>query len=85
MCEVLIIDSAIKTSDAMKGNAMQNATVQDALSELLSSLGFEAMARDVKTETDKANLSRYARIIIKQSPEAKRSELARGFYALRLL
>jgi len=44
-------------------------TIQDALSELLDALGFKTMAREVKAETDKQRLSRYARVIIKNTPE----------------
>lgn len=61
------------------------ATTQTALSALLNALGFEAMARDVLTETDSGNLARYARIIIKQSPQAARAQLVSSFRQLRVI
>lgn len=57
--------------------------IQDALSELLAALGFEAMAREVKTEEDLERLRRYARIIVKQSPENVRHQLVLRFRMLR--
>lgn len=57
----------------------QQPTLQDAMSELLAVLGFGAMAREVRTEKDTERLSRYARIIVKQSPESKRLALANQF------
>jgi hypothetical protein len=49
-----------------------NPTTPDALSALLSALGFAAMARDVLTETDHARLSRSAGIIVRNTPEPQR-------------
>lgn len=43
-------------------------TQGEALSVLLASLGFEAMASGALTEQDPERLRRYARVIIKQSP-----------------
>jgi len=68
----------------METKAPTRPTVQDAMSELLLALGFDAMAREVKTETEHDRLCRYARIIVKQSPESKRLELANRFRLLRL-
>lgn len=59
-------------------------SIQEALSQMLAALGFGAMSRDVKTETDKARLSKYARIILKNSPEAQKHEIATRFYTLNL-
>jgi len=58
---------------------MKEPRIQDALSELLAALGFDAMAREVKTEEDLQRLRYYARIIVKQSPEYRRSQLANLF------
>ncbi len=60
-------------------------TIQDAMSALLLALGFDAMAREVKTETEHDRLARYARIIVKQSPAAQRLELANRFRMLGYL
>ena len=64
-------------------------TVQDALSEMLSSLGYGQMARDVKTERDKATLRRYAAFIVRQLNRQGKRELAKQaqerFYRLRRL
>ena len=59
--------------------------IQTALSELLGALGFTAMARDVATETEWATLSKYARIVVKNSPEHAKRALTTRFYRLRLL
>ena len=56
-----------------------NSTIQDAMSELLGSLGFDAMARDVRTEQDVERLRQYARIIVKQSPQEHKMRLANLF------
>lgn len=61
------------------------ATIQDALSQLLAALGFDAMAREVKTETDKTTLGKYARIIIRTSPQDKKMALTSRFKALNLI
>ena len=49
------------------------------MSQLLAALGFDAMAREVKTEQDTERLSRYARVIVKQSPQAQKLALANQF------
>lgn len=55
-------------------------TIQDAMSELLSALGFDAMAREVKTEQELDRLRTYARIIVKNTGDAdKRLKLANLF------
>lgn len=61
------------------------ATKQQAISELLAALGFEAMARDVLNENDAERLSRYARIVIKNSPQAVRYTLVNSFRQLRVI
>jgi Ni2+-binding GTPase involved in maturation of urease and hydrogenase len=58
---------------------MTTPTIQDALSELLDALGFAAMAADVITETDQERLRKYARIIVKQSPQSHKLALANRF------
>lgn len=60
-------------------------TMQDAMSALLLALGFNTMASEVKTETDRDRLSRYARIIVKQSPADKKLSLANNFRMAGLL
>lgn len=55
-----------------------------ALSALLLALGFNAMANEVLTETDRDRLIRYARVIIKNSPEAQRPAIVRNLRALGL-
>ncbi len=60
-------------------------TVNTAMSELLSALGFETMARDVLTETEPERLRRYVRVIVKNTPEGRyRVEIANRFRLLRL-
>ena len=60
-------------------------TIATALSELLAALGFDAMARDCATETDHARLCRYAKVVLKQSPETQRRVLYSRFAMLRLV
>jgi len=60
-------------------------TIQTALSELLTALGFTQMAADVVSETDHQRLQRYARVIVKATPEAQRRPLVRRFALLRLV
>ena len=64
---------------------MINQTTQDALSALLKALGFGQMSKDVCTEQNHETLGRYARIIIKNSPQEKRAELVSHFRHLRLV
>lgn len=60
------------------------STINTALSALLAALGFAQMAADVKTETCTERLAKYARVIVKNSPAAKRGELVRLFQAAGL-
>ena len=60
-------------------------TIQDMLHELLDSLGFDAMARDVLTETDKPRLQRYARIIVRNSKPEFQYALSLRFKRINLL
>lgn len=64
---------------------MNKPTIQEAMSELLAALGFEAMAADVKGEFDNSRLGRYARVIVKNSPRDKQLGLTNHFRMLRLL
>lgn len=59
-------------------------TIYDTVSKLLESLGFTQMAQDVYNEP-RERLSRYAAIILKNSPQDKRNMLVRSFRLLRLL
>lgn len=52
-----------------------NNTIQQAMSELLKSLGFGTMAEDVKSEQRPEVLRKYAAIIIKNSPAEIRPKL----------
>lgn len=61
------------------------STIQGAMAALLLALGFDAMAEAVKTETDRERLSRYARVIVKQSPADKKLALANNFRLAGLL
>jgi hypothetical protein len=54
-------------------------TINTALSSLLSALGFAQMAKDVVKETEPERLSRYARVVIKNSPADKRIALVTLF------
>lgn len=63
---------------------MEN-TIQTALSALLDALGFDQMASDVLTEYEDDRLSRYARVVIKNThDEAVKRKLTATFRALRL-
>lgn len=53
--------------------------IQDAMSELLQALGFDAMAREVKSEEELDRLRLYARIIVKQSKPEFQNKLANQF------
>ena len=53
--------------------------IQDAMSELLGAIGFEAMAREVKTEEELSRLQQYARIIVKNAPVENKMKLANLF------
>jgi hypothetical protein len=48
--------------------------IQDGMAEILKTLGFDAMAAGVKTETDLERLHRYAAVIIKRVPAERRNE-----------
>lgn len=54
-------------------------TIQDAMAELLGALGFEAMARDVRTEADPTRLRTYARLCVRHSPHEQKAKLANLF------
>lgn len=57
----------------MNKTAEQNITT--GMSAMLASLGFEAMSREVIGEQDNERLARYARVIIRNSPQAHKSRL----------
>ena len=58
---------------------MKTKTIQEATSAVLKSLGFDAMASGVLTENDGERLSKYARVIIRNSPQSKKVELLAMF------
>jgi hypothetical protein len=60
-------------------------TTQSALSALLLALGFEAMAEEVLTETEHEMLVRYARVIVKNSPESVRPSIIANLSKLKLI
>lgn len=60
-------------------------TIQHALAELLAALGFAAMARDCATEQRGEVLRKYARVILRATPEPRRRELHTHFAMLRLV
>ena len=64
---------------------MDSAAIAKMLQEFLSALGFDAMARDVATETDFSRLQQYARVVLKQSMEAERRAIHSRFAVLRLV
>lgn len=64
---------------------MTQPTIQNMLSEFLGALGFAQMAEDVKSEQDRARLSHYARIVLRQLPEDRKRAVATRFYQLRLI
>ena len=54
----------------VKGNA-SIPEITSMLSELLSALGFGAMAEDVKSETDAERIRRYARVVAKHANDQR--------------
>lgn len=59
-------------------------TTNNALSALLLALGFNQMAEDVLKETERERLVRYAKVIIKNCPDAQRAAIVRNLRALNL-
>lgn len=59
--------------------------VQQALSELLSALGFRKMAEDVLDEREESRLRRYAAVVLKNSPQEHRRGLYSRFAMLGLV
>jgi hypothetical protein len=60
----------------------QNITT--GMSALLKALGFDTMAKEVIGETDTERLTKYARVIVKNSPEANRPRLFQLFNSQNL-
>ena len=60
---------------------MKTNTIQEAMSAVLKSLGFDAMAAGVINENDGERLGKYARVIIRNSPQAKKAGLLAMFYS----
>jgi hypothetical protein len=69
----------------VSGRSSKPASVQAALADLLGSLGFRAMAEQVRAETDPEKLGLYARIILEQAPAAKRPAIRERLERLGLL
>ena len=59
--------------------------IQEILSTLLFSLGFEQMSKDVRKDSSVEGLRRYARIIIKQLPADKKPAIQAHFQSLNLI
>ena len=53
--------------------------IQDAMSELLDSMGFSRMAKEVRLEEELDTLRKYARMIVKNCPADKRVRIANLF------
>ena len=51
------------------------ADITTGMSQLLKALGFDAMAENVIGETDGERLGKYARVIIRNSPQANKARL----------
>lgn len=64
---------------------MNHAEIAKMLHEFLSAFGFVAMARDVLTETEWPRLQQYARIVLKNAPEASKIAMKSRFSTLRLV
>lgn len=64
---------------------METKAITEMLREFLSALGFEAMARDVVSETEWSRIQHYARIVLKQAPADKKLALRSRFAMLRLV
>ena len=58
--------------------------ITEAMSAILKSLGFEAMAKQVVGETDSERLTKYARVIVKNSPASVRDRLFELFNSQNL-
>ena len=58
--------------------------ITGAMSAILKSLGFEAMAKQVIGETNSERLTKYARVIVKNSPPSARSRLFELFNSQNL-
>lgn len=58
--------------------------ITTGMSALLKALGFDAMAKDVIGETDTERLTKYARVIVKNSPAEKRQRLFQLFNSQNL-
>lgn len=52
-----------------------NATINEGMSAMLKALGFDSMAKDVVRETDGDRLGKYARVIIRNSPQSNKARL----------
>lgn len=61
-----------------------NANLTAAMSQLLKALGFDAMAKEVVSENDRARLTKYAAVIIKNSPKESRPRLFELFNSQNL-
>ena len=55
------------------------ADITTGMSAILAALGFEAMSQNVIGESDGERLGKYARVIIRNSPQGKKAELLQMF------
>ena len=58
--------------------------ITHGMSAMLKSLGFEAMAKGVIGESNTETLTKYARVIVKNSPKASRQRLLELFNSQNL-
>jgi hypothetical protein len=59
--------------------------IQDAIAELLDSLGFRAMANDALRETDPAMMARYGKVILRWAPESHRRQIQVRLFKLGVI
>lgn len=64
---------------------MDTKQVAAMLKEFLTAFGFDAMAAECGEERDVQMLKRYARIVLKQTPEATRRNVFNRFALLGLV
>lgn len=59
-------------------------TINTALYELLSALGFVTMAREARDDKDESRFPLYARVVLKNAPAAFRAKIRTRFEMLGL-
>lgn len=64
---------------------METKAIAHMLAVMLGALGFDAMARDAETETDRARLKLYARVALKNAPQDSKIAIKSRFALLGLI